>query len=105
MGGPSRWTREEAGMLVEFGSRLRAARLDTGLTPSRVELWYGINRNYVALIEQGKRNATFLMLVRLCSVYGVDPGVIAAGFRHDPDLWPFEPVQPRRLPPPPRTGG
>lgn len=100
MGGTSRWTREELAMLVEFGVRLRHARHDAGLTQEKVERWYGIHRAYVSQVEQGRRNSTFLMIVRLATIYGLDPGTLVRSFRHSPNLWPFDPVQPQPLPPP-----
>lgn len=95
MGGGGRWTREERSMLVEMGARVRDARQEAGMTQDGVWMDYGIHRAYVGQVERGERNATTLVLVRLATVYGVDPGTFIAGFRHSPDLWPLEPRRPR----------
>jgi transcriptional regulator with XRE-family HTH domain len=88
-------------MLVVVGARLRAARHDAGLTQTKVETWYGIDRAYVGQVENGQRNASLLMVVRFATVYGVDPGWLVTGLRHTPDLWPLDPVQPHPFPLPP----
>lgn len=89
-------------MLAVVGDRVRQARLDAGMTQMDVWLDYGITHPYVGRVERGEQNATSLMLVRLATVFGVDPGSFLRGLRHSPDLWPLEPRRrPRLLPPRP----
>lgn len=76
-------------MLVVVGARLRLARRDAGMSQDDVHRYYGIHRTYVGGVERGERNLSVLLLVRLCTVYGVDPGEVVAGLRHNPHQFPY----------------
>jgi transcriptional regulator with XRE-family HTH domain len=96
-----RWTREELAMLAVVGDRVRQARQDAGMSQMDVWLGYGITHAYVGRVERGEQNATAVMLVRLATVFGVDPGSFLTGLRHTPELWPMEPGRrPKWLGPP-----
>lgn len=57
--------------LVEFGRRVREARLDAGLTLEAVAERSGLNWSYVAGCERGERNCTLRNLLRIARALDV----------------------------------
>ena len=52
-------------MLLKLGSRVKAQRKILGLSQGKLGEMAGLHRTYVADIERGARNLTFLNLARL----------------------------------------
>lgn len=60
-------------LLREFGDRVRARRLDAGLSQEALAEQAGLHRTYVGSIERGERNVALVNIVRLARALGVDP--------------------------------
>ena len=60
--------------LVEFGRRVREARLAAGLTLQAVAQKSDLNWSYVAGCERGERNCTLRNLLRIARALGVPAG-------------------------------
>ena len=56
---------EERAFAIEVGRRLRAERLDAGLSQSQLAAASGLSRNYIAFIERGEMNASVYNLYRI----------------------------------------
>jgi transcriptional regulator with XRE-family HTH domain len=59
--------------IVAFGRRLRALRLERGLSQEQLGSIAGLDRTYVSSCENGRRNATIRTIDRLASALEVDP--------------------------------
>lgn len=68
-------------LLSEFGRRLRATREATGVSQERLAHVCGLDRTYVGALERGRKNPSFVILVRLAAGLGVDPADLVRGFR------------------------
>lgn len=56
-----------------FGSALRAARVERGLTQDRLCELCDVDRTYPSLVERGLRCPSLAMLLRLASALRIDP--------------------------------
>lgn len=56
------------------GSRIRALRIERGLTQEALALSAGISRNILIDVEQGRRGLLFERLFDLAEALGVPPG-------------------------------
>lgn len=65
----------------EFGQRLRARRLELGMSQEALAESAGLHRNYVGSVERGERNVALRNIVRLAAAVGVDPGELVAGLQ------------------------
>jgi transcriptional regulator with XRE-family HTH domain len=61
-----------------FGRALRQRRKDAGLSQESLALDAKIERVYVSLLETGKRQPTFQMIVKLAEVLGCSAADIVA---------------------------
>ena len=61
-------------LLRELGQRLRAARLEVGLSVSEAAREAGLSRRYLTDAEAGRANPSILVLARLAAVLGVELG-------------------------------
>jgi transcriptional regulator with XRE-family HTH domain len=59
--------------LVALGARLRALRLDAGMTQEQLAHAGGLHWTYVGQIERGQRNLTYKNIVRLANGLGITP--------------------------------
>jgi transcriptional regulator with XRE-family HTH domain len=58
---------------VAFGQALRSIRAEQGLTQEMLALRCQFDRTYLSLLEGGRRNPTFTMIVKLSHALNVDP--------------------------------
>lgn len=70
--------REYSTALTQFGSALRAARIEAGITQEALAERSGLDRTYVSGAERGTRNPTLVTLVRLCEALGISPAELLA---------------------------
>ena len=62
---------DEARLLLNFGDRVRTARLKIGLSQEKLALECGLDRTYISGIERGKRNVSLVNIHRLADSLGV----------------------------------
>lgn len=60
-----------------LGNRIRARRLELGLSQEGLANEAGLDRSYVGRIERGEHNLTFVSLVRLCRAMKCDVAQLA----------------------------
>ena len=65
---------KERSRLVAFGSAVRAARNELGLSQERFAYKVGMDRTYVGGIERGERNPSLRNIWKLAEALGVSPG-------------------------------
>lgn len=63
----------------DFGQRVRARRLELGLSQEALAEAAGLHRNYVGSVERGERNIALVNIVRLSRALSVDPAGLVAG--------------------------
>jgi DNA-binding XRE family transcriptional regulator len=63
---------------LAFGQALRRMRTQQGLTQEMLALRCRFDRTYLSLLEGGRRNPTFTMIVKLSQALSVDPGQLFA---------------------------
>lgn len=61
-----------------FGQRIRARRLELGLSQEALAEAAGLHRNYVGSVERGERNIALVNILRLAAALGVDPAELVA---------------------------
>src|SRR6187200_1784375 len=57
-----------------FGSRLRAARRDRGLTAQQVAEAAGVTKGFIAQIERDETLPSVATLLRMCGALGIEVG-------------------------------
>lgn len=62
-------------VLKEFGIRVRAVRLERGLSQEQLATLAGIDRTYIGGIERGERNAGIKNIWRIADALGVPAAV------------------------------
>ena len=62
---------DEAQLLKNFGDRVRALRLDLGVSQEKLAFDCGLDRTYISGIERGKRNVSLINIQRLAEALGV----------------------------------
>ena len=62
-----------------FGQRVRARRMELGLSQESLAQLAGLHRTYVGSLERGERNVALVNIVRLGKALGVDPGTLIQG--------------------------
>ena len=63
----------EGELQVIVGRRLRAYRLERGLSQEAFANVLGVHRTYMGGVERGERNLTLRSLERIADLIGVDP--------------------------------
>lgn len=66
---------------AEFGARVRARRLELGLSQEALAAAAGLHRTYAGSVERGERNVALLNIVRLASALEIDPSELVRGLR------------------------
>lgn len=75
---------EHAGAPTDvFGQRVRARRIELGLSQEALARKAGLHRTYVGSLERGERNVALINIVRLGKALGVDPGDLIKGIEPD----------------------
>lgn len=67
--------------LVVFGERVRARRLELGLSQEVLADRAGLHRTYAGSVERGERNVALVNILRLASALDLDPGELVTGLR------------------------
>lgn len=57
--------------MTRFGERLRAIRLEKGLSQEKVADLAGLHRNYVSSVERGERNISIVNIDKLAQALKV----------------------------------
>ena len=65
---------EKHKIVGEFGTVLRAYRLERGMTQEQLSEHLDIVRSYICTLESGKRQPSLTMIFRLAAALGVKPG-------------------------------
>ena len=60
-----------ANVLVRFGAKLRAARLEEDISQEKLAELAGLHRTYVSSVERGERNISLINIERLAKALGV----------------------------------
>lgn len=60
-----------ANVMTRFGERLRAIRLEKGLSQEKVADLAGLHRNYVSSVERGERNISIVNIDKLAQALKV----------------------------------
>lgn len=66
-------------ILDEFGERLRAARIEAGLSQEDLAHQAGLHRTYVGSVERGERNISLLNMVVLSDALEIDLATLLSG--------------------------
>ena len=74
-----RTPRGNKSLATEFGRRIKAQRLDLGMSQERLAELAGVHRTYVGQVERGEVSLTLDSIVKLARGLGKDPGVLTAG--------------------------
>lgn len=72
---------DSAALLAEFGSRLRAARHEVGLSQEGLADQAGLHRTYIGSVERGERNISLLNIVAIATELDIDPAQLVAELR------------------------
>jgi transcriptional regulator with XRE-family HTH domain len=64
------------GLLRALGEELRERRLDKGMTQQMLAIEAGCHRNYVSLLERGKKNASVLTLQAIAGALGISTATL-----------------------------
>ena len=60
-------------VLLQFGRRVRDARLACGITQEQLAAQAGFDRTYISLVERGKRNLSLLNICQLAQALKRQP--------------------------------
>jgi transcriptional regulator with XRE-family HTH domain len=60
--------------LERLGQAIRTERKRNGYTQEELAYNAGIHKNFVGLLERGKRAPTIITMQKLCSVFGISLG-------------------------------
>lgn len=66
---------------AELGERIRARRLELGLSQEALAAGAGLHRTYIGSAERGERNVALVNTVRLARALEVDPADLVRGMR------------------------
>lgn len=58
------------------GSNLRDLRLLNNISQEDLSLNTGLDRSYISMIENGKRNPTLLVIFKICKAMNISPKVL-----------------------------
>lgn len=70
-----------SGMTKVFGERVRARRLELGLSQEKLAEGSSLHWSFIGRVERGQANLTLRNIVRLAEVLEVDPGALVSGLR------------------------
>jgi transcriptional regulator with XRE-family HTH domain len=66
---------------VEFGSRVRARRLEREWTQERLAEEVGFHFTYVSSLERGERNVSLRNILKLAQALDTDAGELVSGIQ------------------------
>lgn len=58
--------------LVLLGKRIREIRIQKEMTQSEIAERSGVASNYIAMLERGERNPTYLTLLKIAEGFGMN---------------------------------
>lgn len=64
---------------VVFGQRVRARRVELGLSQEALAQLAGLHRTYVGSLERGERNVALINILRLGRALDMDAGTLISG--------------------------
>jgi transcriptional regulator with XRE-family HTH domain len=64
---------------VVFGQRVRARRVELGLSQEALAQLAGLHRTYVGSLERGERNVALINILRLGRALETDAGTLITG--------------------------
>jgi predicted transcriptional regulator len=67
-----------------FGARVRARRVELGMSQEELGAAAGLHRTYIGSLERGERNVSLLNIVRVAEALAVDPGDLVRGLAVTP---------------------
>jgi transcriptional regulator with XRE-family HTH domain len=70
------------GLLAAFGQVIREARLSARMSQEELGFSAGLNRNYVAEIEKGRRKPSLITIFSLAKGLGISPGALLTRTEH-----------------------
>jgi transcriptional regulator with XRE-family HTH domain len=70
-------------LLPTFGTRVRACRLERGLSQEQLGFDAGLHPTYISGIERGLRNVSLRNIVGIAAALRVDPADLLRGMRPD----------------------
>jgi transcriptional regulator with XRE-family HTH domain len=62
-----------------FGARVRARRVELGLSQEALGDACGLHRTYIGSMERGERNVSLLNIVRVAAALRIDPAELVRG--------------------------
>ncbi len=65
--------------LRAFGARVRARRLELGLSQEALAAESGLHRTYLGAIERGERNVSLINIVRIAKALKTDISELVSG--------------------------
>ena len=71
----------DARIAADFGARLRALRLEEGLSQEALGDLAVVHRTYVSLVERGDATPTLYSVVRFAEALDVDPAELVRGLK------------------------
>ncbi len=71
----------DAKIAAEFGGRLRALRLEAGLSQEALADLAVVHRTYVGLVERGQTTPTLYSIVRFAEALAIDPADLVRGIK------------------------
>lgn len=72
-------TRQRHEATVAFGDRIRARRLELGLSQRALADRAGLDWSYTAQVERGERNVALLNILRIAKALDMDAGDLTRG--------------------------
>lgn len=66
-----------------FGSRVRARRVELGLSQESLAPRCGVHWTFIGQVERGQRNLSFHNILRLADGLGIDPATLMTGLELD----------------------
>lgn len=65
-------------ILRSFGARIRARRLELGLSQEKLAELAGLHRTYIGSVERGERNVSLLNIRQIALALKLDPSDLVA---------------------------
>jgi len=66
-------------ILVDFGNKVRALRLDQDVSQEELAAKAGVHRTYIGMIERGEKNITLENICKLAKALKVRPQDLVSG--------------------------
>ena len=67
--------------LIELGTRIRNFRKELGLSQEKLAFRCGFDRTYISMLERGKRNPSYLNILKLSKGLNIKLSNLVEGLR------------------------